>query len=594
MSDHGTRMNSHRTTPGTVTLLHCGAAGAAERNLVKVVEFLGGTARVLALTAEAAAGPESLRAGVAGAAGVMVSGAALAELRRGGSAAGIEGAQVLVYGLLPGERDAATLQGLTGSAVAGVELLAGTGRIRVAAGARPICRQLSGLEFEGAVAGRRFGFQMGAARPGCESLMGWGSSPMLVGWGQGESRWLLLAGEEIPDLDAPVARGTTSLQCFAGLAPVVMFLRSLPGEGFWHNPAPAACFIVDDPLLRRRYGFLDYEKLFEVMERGRFCTSIAFIPWNCKRSDPRLARRFISYPHRYSLCVHGCDHTRGEFGGADPGWLEQQARRALDRMALHRELSGVGFDDVMVFPQGIFSTAAMAALQACGYLAAVNTTPYPVDAPDRLALRDLLEPAVTRFSNFPLFTRRYPGQLAEVAWDLYLGKPGLLVEHHGYFRAGYEALASTVEQVQRFEPEVRWSNLAAACSGACWQRAGERGETWVQFFTDRFGLRNEGKEARDYHLVRRGLGDGRGLTVTVDGERVEVVREEQRVRFRVTLAPGASAAVEVRRASAAPAPAARRPERMHGAKVFLRRSLSEFRDNYVDWGRHLLRGRRAQ
>src|SRR5690242_8428366 len=116
------------------------------------------------------------------------------------------------------------------------------------------------------------------------------------------------------------------------------------------------------------------------MEKRKFSTSIAFIPWNFKRSDRSVAELFAANPGSLSLCVHGCDHTRGEFGGNDCDTLESKSRQALARMRMHRTRSGLGFDEVMVFPQGIFSTAAMKALKRSGFLAAVNSTAYPVDA----------------------------------------------------------------------------------------------------------------------------------------------------------------------------------------------------------------------
>jgi len=87
---------------------------------------------------------------------------------------------------------------------------------------------------------------------------------------------------------------------------------------------------------------------------------------------------------------------------------------------------------VMVFPQGKFSSVSLGILKSHNYLAAVNSTSMPYDLPDShgLTLADLLAPAVSRYGDFPLFMRRYPGNLADFAFDLFLGKPALLVEHH--------------------------------------------------------------------------------------------------------------------------------------------------------------------
>jgi hypothetical protein len=51
--------------------------------------------------------------------------------------------------------------------------------------------------------------------------------------------------------------------------------------------APArtnACVVIDGPLLQQRYGFLNFRELLQLMEKQNFATSIAFIPWNWRRS----------------------------------------------------------------------------------------------------------------------------------------------------------------------------------------------------------------------------------------------------------------------------------------------------------------------
>ena len=44
----------------------------------------------------------------------------------------------------------------------------------------------------------------------------------------------------------------------------------------------AACLVIDDPLLRPRYGLLNFQHLLNLMSASNFSTSIAFIPWNCE------------------------------------------------------------------------------------------------------------------------------------------------------------------------------------------------------------------------------------------------------------------------------------------------------------------------
>src|SRR5262249_43674734 len=217
-------------------------------------------------------------------------------------------------------------------------------------------------------------------------------------------------------------------------------------------------------------------------EQSNFATSLAFIPWNYRRSQSRVAELFKKHPDRLSLSIHGCDHTDAEFGTIDETTLRSKAGAALKRMEWHQGLTGVPSDRMMVFPGGHFSSAALSALRDTNYLAAVNSTEFAVDCgPQDLRLRDVLDLAVMRYSNFPLFIRRYPERIAEFALDLFLGKPALLVAHHEYFKNGYGPIQTFVEQINRLSKGITWSGLEAVARHACLTREGEDGTVHVRF-----------------------------------------------------------------------------------------------------------------
>jgi hypothetical protein len=281
------------------------------------------------------------------------------------------------------------------------------------------------------------------------------------------------------------------------------------------------------------------------------------------------------------MSIHGCDHTGAEFASTDNAFLRSQASRGLSWMMKHRELTGVGFDDVMVFPQGHFSTVAMKELQSCGYLAAVNSTGIPVDGEAGcVRVRDLLDVAVTRFSGFPLFVRHYPDDVAGLAIDLFLGKPALLVEHHNYFKDGYGSLAATVRMLRRMEPRLVWTNLATICSRASLTRRLEGGEVLVRFYTDRFQLHNDTNDSRCYLLQYQHGGES--STVKVNDAPVDRKMVGDLAVVRVELGAGRSANVEICRQREPAASVLPRRALIWRAKVSVRRHLSELRDNYVD------------
>lgn len=218
-----------------------------------------------------------------------------------------------------------------------------------------------------------------------------------------------------------------------------------------------ACLIIDDPILRPKYGCLDYEKLLEEMKIHNFFTEIAFIPWNYKRSDARTVELFAANPDYYAICIHGCDHTSNEFGGEDYRELSSLASTALWRMDQHKRLTGLPYDPVMVFPQGHFSSVAMKALKDKGFFAAFNSTILSTDG-NKLADIKSQCPATMIYHDFPLFLRRYPKDKSLFVEDLELGRPIIIVEHHSAFRDGYKTITDLVDWINNLG-EIRWTSL---------------------------------------------------------------------------------------------------------------------------------------
>jgi hypothetical protein len=560
----------------------------------KIVSFLGVQARCVELAAADLNDVESVSQVVPRCKCLVVDGETLAKAAEAmGDVRGLLGLtsevaeHVFVYGFQPNERHNAVLDTLSSGSICGVQPLRGRAGFHVVDD-RKWCGQFSGLSFgeTNPAIDKQFVFGSGGARH--DALVLVGDRPFFIRAKLGRCQMFLSACAEVADLDAKVGRQMRVLSWFSRLVPLMMFLRGALGNRVWRNENPRACFIIDDPLLKNdRYGFLEYGRLVESMRRWKFSTSIAFIPWNYRRSRREVAALFSSRNDGPSLCVHGCDHTGGEFAAADMGSLRTKAQIALKRMELHRQLSGVPFDDVMVFPQGLFSAEAMTALKACGYLAAVNSDVFPSTQPESRPLRDLLDVAISGSDDFPLFGRRYPHDPAEFAFDLFMGKPALAVEHHGYFRNGYAALESFVERLNGLDARLEWSDLGTICSRACLARVGADGDVQVRFYTSRFSLTNCEAAARKYCLTRRQTSDGPAPSVTIDGHKCAVQHEDGYLRVNLSLDPGQTADIRTSAGEFDLAGPRRRAWPLHGMKVLLRRRLSEFRDNHLDTNRVL-------
>ena len=449
-----------------------------------------------------------------------------------------------------------------------------------------------GRAFSRAFAGQSFSLKRDVsvpafARPhsdnrGVEAILLADEHPVFLRTQRGACEVLLLAVAELPDIGEPLSEESGVEQRFDRLIPLLIFLRHAFGEACWHGAQSTSRLIIDDPLLNATYGFLDYDALVSSMLTAGYGTSIAFIPWNHWRTSKGKAAKLFHGNPNLSICVHGCDHSNREFSETDPAALQWRADTALRRMEQHQQRTAVAFDPVMVFPQGKFSSAAALALRNSDYLAAVNTTCFPTDNPaERLTTADFLRPAITKFHGFPIFQRRYPRRLVDFAFDVFLGRPVLIVQHHQDFRDGYRRLESFVQGLHRIEPHLAWGPLARGLMQSCMMRSLSESVREVRFFTRRFLFQNAmpaggslrfAKEEPDASSVAGVLVDGRSVPFSIDNGVLAFEHQAnagQTIDVRIVPAPRASVA------------ASKGPGVAHKVGVPLRRALSEFRDNML-------------
>src|SRR5436305_9407582 len=130
-------------------------------------------------------------------------------------------------------------------------------------------------------------------------------------------------------------------------------------------------------------------------------------------------------------------------------------------MNRHESITGICHDPVMVFPQGIFSEAAMSALKRTDLIASVNNDIISADPhPRTITISDVWDIAVMCYS-FPLFTRRYPWEGVEnFAFDALLGKPVIVVIHHDFCSDGYQRLTDFVDRLNAINCRLNWASLS--------------------------------------------------------------------------------------------------------------------------------------
>jgi len=477
---------------------------------------------------------------------------------------------------------------LSGGGLRSVLPIMDSGRpYEISSDSEDICGPFSGLSFISINTANDHVLVPGPENLAVRKLISIGGLPNMAAVKRGKTEMLFVASEDTADIDVEIDREPIG-SYFSRLMPHAMALRHIFGEECWCPRKPHASIIVDDPLLRQRYGYLNFETLLRLTEEHDFHTTISFIPQNYKRNSARTIRLFRENPHRLSICFHGNDHTEAEFASTDFVHLNRMLCIAEERMRVHAQVTGLYCDRVMVFPQDNYSMEALDVLKARNFHAAVSS-PYCAAKSGRLTIADLAQPAVLRYRGFPLFIRDFirSTQSQDIAFNLFFGKPILIGEHHETFkRPG--SLLDLVQQINSMAPGISWSNLQDVVDSSTLKRRSSDGIFHIRAYSPNVCVCNDLNLPARYSIewaksdrcppVEQVLRGGRPLPG------VEV--DETGIRVWADLPPGVSQTFSVMYRNDSTFVA--RPCFMWEAKAFLRRRLSELRDNYLSKNQHVL------
>jgi hypothetical protein len=455
-----------------------------------------------------------------------------------------------------------------------------SGTILIAAGSEDICGAFSGLSIPVPKLANHWVIDQGE-KNGFRELITVDKGLLFGVLNIKKSEILLIGSEDVIDLDAEIGDAWLA-ENFMGFIPYAMALRYIFGDRSWHPAQNQASLIIDDPLLRPNYGFLNFLQLLRLMREHNFATTIAFIPHNFRRSSPQTVALFQQNSNQLSICFHGNDHTGAEFATNDAALLNTVLFSAELRMSEHERNTGLICDRSMVFPQGRFSRQAMASLRCHNFEAAINTNPHTYGQRQKLTLRDRAEPALLRYSGFPLFLRKYSQDTHEVdiAFNLFFGIPILLVEHHDVF-ADPQRLTEAVQRINRAAPNIRWCSAGEAVRGSLLRRRVSRDLIHIKAYARTVQVDNPRSVPQDFIIEWACLGSTASLAGVYSNDRysTEFNADESGVRTRARIDGGRSERFTMR-----DIPAGSSGIRLgfrHTARVFIRRRLSELRDNYL-------------
>ena len=378
------------------------------------------------------------------------------------------------------------------------------------------------------------------------------------------------------DVDAEARRNPRAAWRFSGLVLLLLFLRHR-GISSWRTSLRAANIVIDDPDLQESYGFIETKRLVRCVDELGCAVSIAFIPWNFKRTSPAVVELFRTGWPRLSLCVHGCDHVRAEFCSDKVSSSSQLIALALDRMERLSRNTGLTYDKIMVFPRGEFSGAAMQALRESSFLAGVNTELIDSQTGHGVPAGQLLQPAITKHAGFPLFLRRSADEpIANFALDLLLGKPCLVRMHHDYFREGLDPFVDLVDSLNALDPSLSWTNLETIVSQTYSARLDSDSRGEVRLFSPYTRLTTQ---KRFISFLKREPLQDKTFEASIEGREIAASRDGENVVFPAEVETESETAIRI---GISPVPPPRLPSYSlrYRMRVATRRYLSRIRDNH--------------
>jgi hypothetical protein len=232
----------------------------------------------------------------------------------------------------------------------------------------------------------------------------------------------------------------------------------------------------------------------------------------------------------------------------------------------------------------------MEVLKRHQFMAVVNTEILPSNLPaESPRVRECWDVALLRYSSLALFTRRYPWHgLENFAFDILLGKPCLVVEHHEFFKEnGLEAIRF-VEALNKLNCRLEWRSLPDVIERSYKWRGAEDGVVQVKMFANKLVVENPSSNERSYNIEKPDNVDIGVAEVTKNGAVVNWKAVGGNIAFDITIPARSRALINVMSRSSDVMCVGTQSATVK-AKIAVRRYLSEFRDNYVSQSKVLRR-----
>ena len=250
---------------------------------------------------------------------------------------------------------------------------------------------------------------------------------------------------------------------FIQVLPLFHFLREITGPEGFSNPPLRAAFIIDDPNLHwPTYGYVDYRAIAASTRRDRYHVALATIPLDAWWVHGKTAEIFRTHADGLSLLIHGNNHAQQELAqGYSDEVIAALLQQAIARIRQLEAKSGLDVSRVMVPPHGACSSRVLAGLPVQGFESAcISAASLRAHNAGQgwtnnlgLAPSELVEscPVLPRWA----FDRASDTILLAAA---YLGQPLILRGHHQDLKNGLDLFHDFASKINALG-DVHWGSL---------------------------------------------------------------------------------------------------------------------------------------
>lgn len=361
--------------------------------------------------------------------------------------------------------------------------------------------------------------------------------PVFVRYKNGSGSIFVDAGEDAPSLETTALASQYAAFAFSKVIPLMMTFRYEMADRVWHTPQYYANLTVDDPPLTEPFFELSYNALLEHMQAHNFHTTIAFVPASYGKSQPSVVNLFLAHPDRFSLVQHGNNHDGYEFykytlsdNDTPPGigegtsfdranftarpiaQQESNITQGLSRMEEHQKLTGVPFDQIMIFPFGISPAPTFALLKKYNYLGTINGEDVPLETTRPTAWDYGMYQANMDYESFPSLLRRsagsgipYTTNYQPFLFDLFIGKPALFYSHAyagQLFDRGPSAFDDVADHINNLSVPVEWRSLGYILKHMYLEKTNDDSSLDIKMYSNDLIIENHFTDERTFHVSK--------------------------------------------------------------------------------------------